>query len=83
MGWVVKTGEVSTEWGLATVTRADRTPTGEASLAGGRVASRQRMHEAAVVTHQVRDNQPRQTPIRAAPHSAVLPLSRQRPVRLL
>ena len=60
MGWVVKTGEVSTEWELTTVTRTDRTPTGEAPLAGGRVASRQRLHEAAVVTHQVRGNNPRQ-----------------------
>ena len=66
LGWVVETGEEDTEWRLPTVTRADRLPTGEASLARGRLASRQRLHEAEVVFHQVQGSRPCRTPMSTA-----------------
>ena len=83
LGWVVKASEGGTGWRLPTVTRADRSPTGEASLARGRLTSRQRLHEAEVVFHQVQGSRPCHThKLALHTRSAILPLSRRRSVHL-
>ena len=83
LGWVVKASEGGTGWRLPTVTRADRSPTGEASLARGRLTSRQRLHEATVVIHQVQGSRPCRThKLALHTRSAILPLSRRRSVHL-